>query len=317
MVGSEEGRSGGERPRPYFLDLAPEYRDPETSAACILPVPYDETASWLKGSAEGPAALIAASNYVEVYDIETASEPYRRGIATLPPVGFSGPPDELTAVLEARVGEILDRGQLPVTLGGEHSISVGPVRAVADRTPGLSCLQIDAHADTRESYHGSRYNHACVMARVRETCPIVQVGIRSLDTSELESLDIDRVFLAQEIVAQRTGSSTAEDSLLAERPWMGRAVDPLSEDVYVTIDVDGFDPSVIPATGTPEPGGLEWYEVNALLSAVARSRRVVGFDVVELLDLPGHHASAFTAAKLVYRFLAEIFSQSLGDPLAS
>ena len=315
MVGSAEGRSGGERPGAFFLDLAPEYRDPETAAACILSVPYDETSSWLAGSADGPAALIAASNYVEVYDIETASEPYRHGIATLPPVEFTGPPERLSEILEARVGGILDRGQLPVTLGGEHSISVGPVRAAAARAPGLSCLQIDAHADTRDSYDGSRYNHACVMARVREICPIVQVGIRSLDTSELEQLDIDRVFLAQEIAAERAGSPaegalSAGDRLLAERPWMRRAVDLLSEDVYVTIDVDGLDPSVIPATGTPEPGGLEWYEVNALLSLVARSRRVVAFDIVELLDLPGQHASAFTAAKLVYRFLAEIFSET-------
>jgi agmatinase len=301
--GSETGRSGGARPHPFFLDLAPEYRDPERAAACILPVPYDATSSWIKGAGRGPAALISASNYVEVWDIETATEPYRHGIATLPPVEVDGPPEGLADAVEHRVGEILDRGQLPVMLGGEHSVTVGAVRAAAARVPGLSVLQIDAHADTRETYGGSAYNHACVMARVRERCPVVQVGIRSLDTSEVDGLDQDRVVFAHEIAAERAG---AEDSSGA-RPWMERATGLLSEDVYVTIDVDAFDPSVMPATGTPEPGGLYWYEVNALLRLVATSRRIVAFDVVELLDLPGHHASAFTAAKLVHRFLAEIF----------
>ncbi len=288
--GSETGRSGGARPRPFFLDLAPEYRDPERAAACILPVPYDATSSWMKGAGRGPAALISASNYVEVWDIETATEPYRHGIATLPPLEVDGPPEALAEAVEQRVGEVLDRRQLPVMLGGEHSVTVGAVRAAAARVPGLSVLQIDAHADTRETYGSSAYNHACVMARVRERCPIVQVGIRSLDTSELEGLDVERVFFAHEIAAERAG---AEDSSGA-RPWMERAAGLLSEDVYVTIDLDAFDPSVMPATGTPEPGGLYWYEVNALLRLVAASRRIV--------------ASAFTAAKLVHRFLAEIFA---------
>lgn len=302
-AGSDTGRSGEARPHPFFLDLAPEYRDPERAAACILPVPYDATSSWVKGADRGPAALISASNYVELWDIETATEPYRRGIATLPAVEFDGPPDLLADVVERRVGEILDRGQLPVMLGGEHSVTAGGVRAACARTPGLSVLQIDAHADTRETYDGSAYNHACVMARVRELCPIVQVGIRSLDTSEVEGLDRERVFFAHRIAAERAEADTP-----AARPWMERATGLLSEEVYVTIDLDAFDPGVLPATGTPEPGGLHWYEVNALLRRVAESRRVVAFDVVELLDLPGQHGSAFTAARLVHRFLAEIFA---------
>ena len=286
--GSNTGRSGGARPQPFFLDLAPEYRDSDRAAACILPVPYDATSSWLRGAARGAAAIISASNYVEVWDIETGTEPYRQGIATLCPVEVDGPPEALAEEVEHRVGALLDRGQLPVMLGGEHSVTVGAVRAAATRTPGLYVLQIDAHSDTREAYGGSAYNHACVMARVRERCPMVQVGIRSLDTSEVEGLQAERVFFAHEIAAL------------------------LSDEVYVTIDLDAFDPSLVPATGTPEPGGLFWWEVNALLGLVARSRTVVGFDVVELLDLPGHHASAFTAAKLVHRFLAEIFAARSG-----
>jgi agmatinase len=306
--GSSPGRSGGARPRPFFLDLAREYRDPERAAACILPVPYDETTSWLKGARTGPSALVSASNYVEVWDVETETEPYRHGIATLPPVEVDAPPEVLAVEVEQRVGGILDRGQLPVMLGGEHSVTVGAVRAAVMRTPGLSVLQIDAHADTRETYGGSAYNHACVMARVRELCPIVQVGIRSLDTSEVQGVDEERVFFAHEIAAARAGAADTS----GVRDWMKRAVGLLSDDVYVTFDVDAFDPSVMPATGTPEPGGLYWYEANELLRLVAVSRRIVAFDVVELIDMPGHHASAFTAAKLVYRFLAEIFAARSG-----
>jgi len=280
-----------------FYDLPAEMTDPAGAAAAILPVPYDTTASWLKGASRGPEAILEASQYVEVWDLETASEPWRQGIATLPALDVDGDPEELAKVVATNVGEILVRGQLPVVLGGEHSVTIGAVRAAAEHSARLCVLQIDAHADTRESYHGSPYNHACVMARVREVCPIIQVGIRSLDTAEVATLEDERVFWARDIVTDR------------EHTWIGKVLELLTEEVYVTIDVDGFDPSIIPATGTPEPGGLDWYQVNDLLTAVARRSRVVGFDVVELL--PDHAPSAFTAAKLIYRFLAEIFSARL------
>ena len=279
---------------PAFFDLPPELSDASEAAAAILPVAYDATCSWMRGSANGPAAILDASQYVELYDIETASEPYRKGITALPAIEFDGPPEELAEMVQARTAEILERDQLPIILGGEHSVTIGAVRAAADRYDGLSVLQIDAHADTREEYHGSSHNHACVMARVRERCPIVQVGIRAVDTEEMKGLDGERVFWAHEIVGER------------DRSWMDRVVELLTDDVYVTIDVDGFDPSIIPATGTPEPGGLSWYEVNDLLRRVAERKRVRGFDVVELLPSDAHPASAFTAANLVYRFLAEI-----------
>jgi agmatinase len=287
------GQADGGHPR-VFHDLPEEMTDPASAAAAILPVPYDATASWLKGTAGGPAAIMEASQYVEIWDVETASEPWRRGITTLAALEVDDGPEELAREVKQSVGEILDRGQLPVMLGGEHSVTIGAALAAAERFAGLSVLQIDAHADTRESYHGSSYNHACVMARVREVCPIVQVGIRSVDTGEVAGLEDDRVFWAHEIIRDR------------ENTWIPRAVELLTGEVYVTIDVDGFDPSIVPATGTPEPGGLDWYQVTDLLAAVAGRHRVVGFDVVELL--PDHPPSAFTAAKLIYRFLAEIFS---------
>ncbi len=279
--------------------------DPETEAAAavIIPVPYDLTSSWLKGADRGPDALLEASAYVELYDIETGSEPWLRGIETSAPVICDGAPELMTSMVRERVEDVLTRGALPVVLGGEHSVTIGAVEAAAvySESAGrsFSVLQIDAHADTRESYHGSTHNHACVMARAREHGSIVQVGIRSIDAEERPGLDEDRVVWAHDIAAARGSTHEA---------WMNRALDGLAEDVYLTIDLDAFDPSIVPATGTPEPGGLDWYEVNELVRRVARARRIVGFDVVELLPLPGHHASEFLAAKLVYRVLAEIWA---------
>lgn len=286
---SADGEAGAR-----LFDLPLAAADPASAAAVVLPVPYDATASWIGGAAGGPRAILEASRQVELWDVETASEPWRRGIAALEPLEVDGPPEALADRVAARLRPIFGEGRLPVVLGGEHSVTIGAVRAAAERFPRLSVLQIDAHADTRESYDGTTHSHACVMARVRELCPIVQVGIRSVDPAEMERLDPERVFWAHEITRDAAGS------------WIGRAVELLGPDVYVTIDLDGFDPSFVPATGTPEPGGLDWYQVNGLLAAVARRRRVIGFDVVELL--PGHPPSAFLAAKLVYRFLAEIFA---------
>lgn len=274
--------------------------DREEAAAVLLPVPYDATSSWVKGADRGPAALLEASEYVELHDIETGTEPWRRGLATRPPLAVEGlPPEEMADAVRAAVGEELDAGRLPVVLGGEHSVTIGAVEAAADRFDDLTVLQLDAHADTRESYHGSPHNHACVMARARERAPLVQVGLRSVDPSELEGLAEERVFWAHEIVGAGEG-------------WREEAAALLGPSTYVTIDLDVFDPSVLPATGTPEPGGLDWYAVTGFLRRVARSARVVGFDVVELAPGPGQHASAFTAAKLVHRFLAEIFDAEAG-----
>lgn len=288
-----EGKGAGSVPGP----------ERDSPAAVILPVPYDLSSSWMKGADRGPRALLEASAYVELYDIETDSEPWLRGIETAAPVECDEPPEELTRLVRRRVAEVLGRGALPVVLGGEHSVTIGAVEAAAAASAAagraFSVLQVDAHADTRDSYHGSAYNHACVMARAREHGPIVQVGIRAIDPSERGGLDEERVIWAHDIAAARGRGDTA---------WMDRAIDGLVDDVYLTIDLDAFDPSFVPATGTPEPGGLEWYEVNELVRRLVARRRLVGFDVVELLPQPGHHASDFLAAKLVYRVLAEAWS---------
>ena len=286
----------GDLAYPPFLGEEGVPADPAAAAAAIIPVPYDLTSTWRKGADRGPAALLDASGTIELYDIETDSEPWKRGIVTLPPILHNGGPKELAERVRAAAAEVLSRGAVPVVLGGEHSVTIGAVEAAADAFPGVGVLQIDAHGDTRESYEGSTHNHACVMARARERCPIVQVGIRAVDASEMPGLDPDRVFWAHEIAGR------------GDTGWMDRVVELLPETVYLTIDLDAFDPSLLPATGTPEPGGLSWYEVNELVRRVARNRRIVGFDVVELLPLAGEHASDFIAAKLVHRVLAEVFA---------
>jgi agmatinase len=273
------------------------------AAAVIIPVPYDLTSSYKKGADRGPRALLEASAYVELYDIETDSEPWLRGIETAPPVECGESPEELARLVHHRVAEVLRRDAMPIVLGGEHSVTIGAVEAAAAASKAagrsFSVLQVDAHADTRESYHGSTHNHACVMARAREHGPIVQVGIRAIDASERPGMDEERVVWGPSIEAARRRG---------ESGWMDRAIDGLAEDVYLTIDLDAFDPSLVPATGTPEPGGLEWYEVNELIRRLVARRRLVGFDVVELLPQPGEHASDFLAAKLVYRVLAEAWA---------
>ncbi len=285
---------------PNFLGV--DDVDPAVAKVVIIPVPYDLTSTWHKGADQGPRALLQASTAVELYDIETDSEVHDQGIATLPPLECAESPEQLARLVESAVGRALDRGQLPVVLGGEHSVSIGAIEAAAAHSRNLSVLQIDAHADTRERYEGSTHNHACVMARARQSAQIVQVGIRSMDVSEKAKLDRPRVFFAHDIAAA------------SERGWMDRVVELLTGDVYITIDLDAFDPSVLPATGTPEPGGLNWWTVNELLRRVTASRRVIGFDVVELLPQPGQHASDFLAAKLVHRLLSMIFAPGAAAP---
>lgn len=283
-------------PDAHFLDLPREFRDPQTAAIAVLPVPYDLTSTYKKGADRGPAAMIEASSQVELYDIPTQSEVYTRGIVTLDAIHHDGPPDTLADSVQETVAAQFAAHRLPVCLGGEHSISIGAMRAAAACHDNLSILQIDAHGDTRNSYHGSKCNHACVMARARELASITQVGIRAIDSQEVANLDPSRVFYAHDIHADR------------ERSWMQRVVQTLDECVYLTIDLDAFDSSIMPATGTPEPGGLDWQAVNDLIAQVARQRRIIGFDVVELLPTQAHWACDFLAAKLVYRVMSMIFA---------
>lgn len=277
-----------------FGDFPARYCDPKRAKIAILPAPYDGTSTYGKGANRGPAALLAASYQLENYDIVTKTEVYKHGIYVEQPVTEKRSPERMVTAVEKRVADIIKRNKFCVMLGGEHSITPGAVRAHAKQYGDLTVLQLDAHTDMRDSYHGSSNNHACAMARVKEWRP-VQVGIRSLDSGEMKNIDTSRVFFAKDI----------HDT---DR-WIKKAIAKLSKNVYVTIDLDVFDPSILPSTGTPEPGGLDWYRVTNFLRDVAKSRTVVGFDVVELLPRTNAPASDFIAAKLVYTFLSSIFSR--------
>jgi agmatinase len=280
---------------PVYGGLPPEFSSYENSSIVILPVPFDRTSTWKKGAALGPAAIIAASENMELFDIETASEVYRHGIHTAPPVKSRAPRPMIQKVCNA-VERMLDEGKFVVIAGGEHTVSLGSINAHAKMSGDLSVLQLDAHTDMRDEYMGEKYSHACVMARAGEIVHnIVQVGIRSMDSSELSNIDKRRVIFDHD--TRKSGS------------WMDRAIRMLTKNVYITIDLDVFDPAVMPSTGTPEPGGLNWHDVTGFLDKVIKKKNVVGFDVVELCPQPGIHAPDFMAAKLIYRTLSMVFKK--------
>jgi len=276
-----------------FGYLPDEFSSYEDSRVVVLPVAYDQTSTWVKGANEGPDAIIEASANMELYDIETDSEPYRVGICTDTLLEIDDPPADMTLILNGRVRDYLEDDKFVVTIGGEHSVSIGAIQAYAKKYPDMTVLQLDAHADLRKNYNGSKYNHACVMARVAETCPFVQVGIRSMSQEENDSVNPKNLFAAADIVGR-------DD-------WYDKVVSCLSENVYITFDLDVLDPSIMPSTGTPEPGGLGWYEVLGLLKEVIGNRNLVGFDVVELCPNKINHAPDFLAAKLIYKMLSYKF----------
>jgi agmatinase len=286
-----------------FGGLEPARSALDTAQVLIWPVPYEKTVSYGLGTHEGPDAIIDASRYMELYDEELGRETAEIGIHTLPAMDADRPPEEMIPELEREAQRLLATGKFLCMLGGEHSITPPVVRAFCVRYPKLSVLQIDAHADLRPSYEGSPLSHASAMRRVVESCPAVQVGIRSLSLEEARAIPSlpTRIFWAKDI-AGRTD-------------WIGAAVEALTEDVYLTLDIDGLDPSVVPTTGTPEPGGLMWYEVLALLRAVASRRRIVGMDLVELCKSPVSNAPSFLSAKLIYKTLG--YKYFLSQPSTS
>ena len=273
-----------------FLGLPEEFSGYERSQTVILPIPFDKTCSWLQGTSNGPRAIIDASRNLELYDIETKSEPYRQGIHTLAPVSGD---DSLTMneAVHSRVRELLADGKFVVSLGGEHSVSFGTIKAHAEKHKYLSVLQLDAHTDLRDSYEGNPFSHASVMARAKEVVDrVVAVGIRSMDRNELVHVVPDNIFYAE---------------VIREEPsWVREVVDRLTDNVYITLDVDVFDIGIMPSTGTPEPGGLSWYDVISLFKAVAQKKKIVGFDVVELMPSESNRAPDFMTAKVIYKLLA-------------
>ena len=271
------------------------------SRVVILPIPLDRTTSYVAGTRTAPHEILIASSHLELWDEEVEADVHDIGIFTLPGMELPfGPMDEVLREIRRVASELVNRGKFPVVLGGEHSITAPVVSAVATRHPGLSVLQIDAHADLRDSFMGTPHSHACAMRRVLECARGTQVGVRSLSVEEVAAIP-------------RLPTTIFYDwNMRRNEDWIDRVVQSLSETVYITIDCDAFDPAVMPAVGTPEPGGLSWYEMLALLRRVIESRRVVGFDIVELCPMPGNVAPNFLCAKLLYKILSYRFGGEIG-----
>ena len=275
-----------------FLGAEPEPGDQARARYAILPLPYGKTVSYQRGTERGPAALLTASQNLETYDEDLGFEPCRAGIWTAPALALEAlAPGAVQERVRARAEALLEAGKFLIGVGGEHSLTPPLVAAHRERYPDLSVLSVDAHADLRETYEGSAHNHACAAARMREHAPVVLAGVRSLSAPEAERITREQVptFWARDIVRGRV---TPAD-----------VIRPLSAQVYVTLDLDGLDPAIMPATGTPEPGGLGWFDLLDLLDLVVRERTVVGFDLMELMPLPGNAAPDFLAARLLYKFI--------------
>jgi agmatinase len=278
---------------PYnFGGLPIEFTNYENAKIVVLPVPFDQTSTWIKGADRGPKAIIEASMNLELYDLETNSEVYKNGIFTSGEI-LSNSSEEMIKCVYDRVSELIKDRKFVVTLGGEHSISFPAIKAHNENYQDISILHLDAHADMRDSYLDNKYSHACVMARVKEiNNNIISIGIRSLDSSELKNINEKNVFFAANIY-------NSEE-------WVEKAIGKLNKNVYVTLDLDVFDPAILPSTGTPEPGGLGWYAMMKLLKEVCKNRTLIGFDVTELCPNE-NKASDFLAAKLIYKLLSYKF----------
>ncbi|WP_314306144.1 agmatinase [Capnocytophaga gingivalis] len=263
----------------------------ENSKVVLVTVPYDGTSTWGKGADKGPELFLDASENMELYDIETDTEPYLQGVYMAGEVSEKSSPEKMVEAVYQKTKELVkDREKLFTLIGGEHSVSIGSIRAVGEEYHNLTILQLDAHTDLRPEYHGSKNNHACAVFEANQKHKLVQVGIRSMDAEEKQYLPHKRVFFAHEIAKNDN--------------WIKDVLDKVSGNVYITIDLDAFDPSIAPSTGTPEPGGLQWYPTLKLLKKVFKKCNVVAFDIVELMDSPQAKPTAFLAAKLYYKMLA-------------
>ena len=273
-----------------FAGIPERYTTLNNASVVIVPVPYDGTSTYGKGADKGPNALLEAAENMELYDIETRSEVYKKGIYIADNIQEDSSPEAMVDEVEKKVSEYLNMGKWPTLLGGEHSVSIGSIRAFKKHYNDLKILQLDAHTDLRPTYEGSACNHACAMHEASKNCELIQVGIRSMDSSELEFVRRENLFTSYDIRSNKY--------------WKEDVSNMLRGNVYITIDLDVFDPSIMPSTGTPEPGGLLWNETLDLLKMVFNNANVVGFDIVELAPIEAMKAPDFMAAKLYYKLLS-------------
>ena len=281
-----------------YAGIPQEYHDYRNAKVVLQPVAYDGTSTWGKGADKGPEAFLTASENMELYHIETKSEVYKEGIHLASDLASDlGPfssPEAMTEAVAARTRQYLAEEKFVTLFGGEHSVSIGTIRAHAEKYPGLTVVQLDAHADLRPEYLGSSCNHACALYESSKRDNLLQVGIRSMDALEEQHMDRSKVWFAS--------------AIWKNTDWIAEVVAACTEHIYVTIDLDGFDSGLVPSTGTPEPGGLQWWPTMELLEALAQKGKVVGFDIVELAPQPSNKAPDFLAAKLYYNFLSYCFN---------
>ena len=273
-----------------YAGIPEEFAQIDKAKIVLIPVPFDGTSTWGKGADKGPDAFLEASENMELYDIETDSEVYKKGIFLTEPIHETSSPEAMVNKVHEAVKQYIKRNKFVTIFGGEHSISIGTIRAFNECFENLTVLHIDAHADLRESYEDSPYNHACAVHEASTTTNLVQVGIRSMDAIEKTFMDEEKTFFAHDMVNDEF--------------WIDNVIELLGKDVFITFDLDAFDPSICPSTGTPEPGGLIWYETLEFLKRVFEETNVVGFDIVELCPNPIDRSSDFLAAKLYYKMLS-------------
>lgn len=278
-----------------YAGIPDEFAQLETSNIVLIPVPYDGTSTWIKGADKGPAAFLEASENMEIYDIETDSEVYKQGVFLAGPVAENASPEKMVGAVYKTASEYLKMGKFVTLFGGEHSVSIGSIRAFRENFEDLTVLQFDAHADLRPEYEDSKCNHACAAHEAQHTTNLVQIGIRSMDIVEKPFLKKENCFFAHEIFSNPN--------------WMNEALNKISNNVFITVDLDVFDSSIMPSTGTPEPGGLSWYQVVNFIKLVVQKKNVVGFDIMELCPNKQNKAPDFLAAKLYYKILSYVFSK--------
>lgn len=274
-----------------YAGIPDKYARLDDAKVVLIPVPYDGTSSWGKGADKGPDAFLHASENMELYDIETKSEVYKKGVYLAPAVTENSSPEKMVETVHKTIKSYLQQEKFVTLFGGEHSISIGSIRAFNEHFEDLTVVQIDAHADLRPSYEGSTCNHACALHEASKKTNLIQVGIRSMDISEVEYMDEGRTYFAHDLYDD----------------WMDDAIGQMTPNVFITIDLDAFDPSILPSTGTPEPGGLFWYETLDFLKLIFKKKNVVGFDIVELCPNEQEKSSDFLAAKLYYKMLSYKF----------
>lgn len=276
-----------------FAGIEDHYCNREFAKIWLQSIPYDGTSTWGKGADKGFDVFLDALENMELYDIETDSEVYKKGVHILPSIAEKSSPETVFNAVYKSTKELLLEDKFLTFFGGEHSISIGIIKAFYEKFENLTVLQIDAHADLRPEYHGSKYNHACAVYDASKNTNLIQVGIRSMDVTEKEHLNSEKCFFAED--------------MYGNNKWMEKSIDLMTDNVYLTIDLDAFDPSIMPSTGTPEPGGLNWNDTICYLKKVMESKNVVGFDIVELAPIEGFSAPNFLAAKLYYKLLSYKF----------